>query len=1093
MNKKKFIILSVIIGVLAVLSGMWIFWAPTLFNLNTYKAQFSQAVKQQTGLDFSARNLDYKTNLNLSIDFSADDVKINQDGKKLLTLKNASVNVPLVPLLSKNIEIKGFKLNQPEIAISRDKNGKYSFESIFANIKPSDSSQKQQFKLVNGIDAEIKNYKLQLDDYKQKSPQKFVLSGDLIKVSDFNPDKQVKLETKGKLFVQDKQNIAFDVKFKTELPFAAAQNTPSKKETPDILEQFVKYNLKSNISADIELKNVQKEPDINGFISFDGLTLKIKNKILPASNGKIDFKGKSFNVDSKLYITPASYASVNGEIHDIAKNKLNLAVKTTEINFEDLKDFLESINDIANANLSVLDDFNIAGKLKADFKITDNSDFSGYLSILNTNIAYKKISKPIQNLNSTIKFADKKINFVSTYGFLDANKFVLSGFIDSKNNADLKFNINSFKSKTIIDLINQSSILKEIKPQIKDIRSLSGAIKLEAVLNGNLNKQISPEIIITPLNITIFHKQMRFPVSLTSGKITTDGEKAEIKNLKIKASSSNFNVIGSVKTLAKMPEIDLIANGYISGVDIKKYSSAEVKKSIFVKGDVPVNISVAGYMDGWKLTSQARIDNIHYVANINTNGSKILSLNLKGTPSSVSFFDSGLSSSAGQKLVSLTGGINNYSSKSPSLNNVQIALSNLNLSIVEPKGRLQLNGLISAAGNLSKPRISGNISAKNISMPSMYLTSNNVDVALKNSEILVNTGIINIQDSKFKINMALNNNFASPLVIKNINVSSDYMNADKLQKAFPAVPNQDTPVIIKHGHFSAEKMVFNGLPANNTAFDFVINPMNIMKMTNLTTSAAGGTASGKVNMNLKTSRVSANIHTNNMEINTLSTIFANTPNEIYGAMDGNINISTYGYTPEQTANNASGDIKFTVTNGKLVRLGSITHLLKAKNILSEGIGLQMLENIVDFKEANTSNQFKKLVGNISVDNGTLFINELSSQGGDMSLFSRGTIRMSNNIADISTYGTLSDRITSKLGKVPSFSVEKLINDKLTKKLPGQWGQVLADLRPKPQIPQEVSKIPPLSRGSRETDKHFLVKIQGNLYKPSSVKSFKLID
>lgn len=1200
MSKNKIIIISVVTGIFAILISCYLSLVPGLIDLNSYKSLISDGVKTNTGLDLNIGNVHFRTNLNLSVDVFADKIKLNYaDGKNLMYLDNASVNVPLLPLVFKNIEIKGVKLNSPEINLYRDKNGVYSIEPVLKNLKPSD--QKQDFKLVNGIDIEIKNYHVKFDDDYYKTPQKFVLTGDLIKISDFNPEKYIKLETKGKLLVQNNPNINFDIKFSSELPFLTAESDKKQDASFNPLDGIVKYNFKTNIIANIRLRNVQKDADIDGYVNFDGLSLKIKDKILPESYGKLDFRGKSFNIDSKLFITPESYILVNGKIIDIKKNKLNLNVKTSELNLKDVKSFAEALNDLASLKIAGLNDSDISGKLKADFEMAGNSDFKGYLNVLNTNIAYKGISKPIKNLNSIIRFEGNKLVFNDTYGFIDDNRFNINGFIDSNSNADLKLAINSFNIKTILDLVNQSSTFKELKPQFKDIKSLYGTIKVEAAAKGNLNSKINPEVRIYLINPFIVHKQAGFPVELTrgnilltgktaklndiqanilqspvyisgniddvsdktpkpqilvkipsfnmskikllsnstlldknsknlinsiknssgsvsanikisqdqkiaadmainkvsvyyapsnlpisinSGTLVSDGSRLEIKNLNIIASNSPIGISGTVTSLAKLPEVDLKASGYIAASDVKKYSSPDIRKSVAVRGNIPINASVAGYVDGWKLNSQVNIDNLSYIANINNSGSKLLKVTIKGTPSSLTFIDSGLFAS-GSKLVSITGRINKYNS-SPVLNDVKIDLSGLNLSLVEPKGKLQLNGYVLISGNASKPKTTGNISVKNISVPSMYLTSDSIAIALKNNEILVNTGILNLIDSKFKIYMALDNNFASPLIVNKIDVSSDYMNADKLQKAFPPVPYQDVPVIVKKGKFSADKMIINGLQTTNTSLDFVINPMNILKATNLITSAAGGTASGKINMNLKNSKVSVDINTKNMEVNTLASAFANISNEIYGDMNGNIDVSTYGYTPEETSNNAKGNIVFTIANGKLVRLGSITNLLKG------GFSSQLIDSILTFNEAKTSNQFKQLTGNISLNNGAMIINELCSQGGDMSLFSKGTIRMSNNYADITTLGTLSDRITSRLGRIPDFSVDKLIEDKLLKKIPGQWGQVISDIRPKPKYP-DIDKIPPLSRGSSETDRHFVVKIKGNLYSPASVKSFKVID
>jgi len=1211
MSKNKIIISSVIGGLFLLLVSAFLL-LPNFINLNNYTPQAVSEVKKQTGMDLAIGNAKFKTNLDLSISVFADDITLKYpDGESFFSLKNASVKLPLIPLAFKNIEIKAVKVNSPEINLVREKDGKYSIEKILASLPKSEG--KQEFKLVNGIDVDVSNYLLSIDDKTPASPRKFELKGEKVKVKDFNPDKFVKIETSGKLLVQNQPNVSFDIKFATELPFPQGENTTKTQQTIDPLDSLAKYDFKSNIVADLKLKNVQKDMDIDGSFNFDGLSLKLSGQTLPHSKGQLDFKGKGVKINSDLYISSGSYISLAGDIKDIKKNKLDLKVKTSDINLADVKKFAEALSDVAPMDLTALHSLDLKGKLNADFTISDEKGYNGYLNVLNTNIAYKGISKPLLNLNCIVKFTNDKLVFENTYGYFDNNKFDINGSLDSKSNADIKFLVNSFNIKTILDLVNQSSELKKIKPQLKDIASLSGDIKIEAYVNGNLNKKISPEIKVSMINPAVVHRQVGFPVSLNkgsvtikddfasingiranvlssavyisgevkelssaapkpdmqikipnfsianirqvansslvnkqtksmiygiknpsgavsadikvlpsqeisavaniknisayyapsnlpvkipNGKITTDGKVLSISNLKISPSTSALTINGTVKSLAKLPELDLQASGYLSAGDIKKYSPPETRKSIAVRGNIPVTASIAGYVDGWKLNSQINIDNLSYLANINASGNKYLKLNIQGKPSTLTFIDSGLTTSSGAKLVSITGGIKNYSSKTPVLSNLKVSMNNLGLTLVEPKGKLNLNGDITLSGSTLKPSMAGNISVKNISVPSMYLNTDRVSVALKSSDISINTGILNVLDSKFKIAMVMDNNFSKPVMtVKNINVSSSYMNADKLQKAFPPVPNQDLPVVVWKGSFSADKIVMNNLPITNTSCNFVINPMNIMKITNLSASTAGGKATGSVNMNLKNSRMSVDIDTQNMEINTLATAFANTPNEIYGSMNGGINISTYGYTPEQTLNNTKGTVTFTVTNGKLVKLGSLSHMLKAGNIISGGVGAQVIDNIVGFKAANNSNQFKKLTGKISLSGGVMNINELSSQGGDMSLFTTGYIRMSNNYGEITTLGTLSDSISSKLTRIPAFSAQKILNDKVISKM-GQWGQLITEVQPKvikPQTKYDISKIPPLSHGSNSTDRHFVVKIQGNIDKPSSVKSFKLID
>lgn len=1216
--KKKFIIAaSIFAGLLTVLYTVYLFLVPNFIDLNSYKQEMAKAVKDATGLDLSIGDVNFKTNPDFSVTIFAKKALVrHEDEKQLLSVDNAHVKVSLLPLIFKNIEIKDVAINNIYVNFYRLKDGTYKIQETLDKLKPSD--KKQGFKLVKGVDIEINNYKLQLDDYFYTNPQKFLLTGDLVKISDFNPEKFIKLETKGKFLIQDKPNVNFDVRFTSELPLTDKKEQKTS-QSFDILENIKKYDFKSNLVVDLAIKDVDKAPDINGFIKLDNFSLNIKGKTLPSSYGKVDFKGKTFDVDSKLYITPVSYIDIAGNIEDLSRNKLDLSLKTTDIDLKDLKCFIDALNEVSGMKNDAIASSNISGKLKADFKINNNTgvpDFSGYFNVSNAAVSYNGISKPLKNINSNINFQGKNIVLNDTYGYIDDNKINLTGNINYENYADLKLFVDKFNLKTVYDLANQSSLFATAKPQLKEISSLAGNIKIESAIKGKLNRIIFPETKISVINpsvvpkslglpinfikgiifvneneilinglqasalnspvfisgnvtdylaekpkpdvtikipelrlanikslsklpitdketvklinniknlsgtiatnikinqeqkinadasinaVSFYYTPCSLPVSISNGSLNADGKVLNVKNIDFKLSNSPIKISGLVSDLEKVPVLDLAISGRISAADIKKYSSLDLRKSVKFRGDLPLNGLVSGTVNNWNITAQTLIDNLSYFADITNPGKKLLNLNVQGNSGSLIFNNSGLYTingapnsnfyninSAG-KLISINGEINKLNTQKPVLNNTKIALSNLNLSLVEPKGTLQLNGNISLSGNVSNPKALGTLTVKNLSVPSMALSSSGINLSMKNNGIFLSTALLKVIDSGFKIDMALKNDLSSPFVIENINVSSSYVNADKLQKAFPPVPNQDLPVIVRKGKFYVKEMLINGIRTGDTSLDFVINPMNIMKMTDLTTSAVGGTASGKIDMNLKTSKISVDIVTKNMEVNELATTFANKRGEIYGKMNGRISLTTQGYTPEQTANNAYGKIVFTVNDGKLNKLGSLSNLLRAGNILSQGVGTQVIDNILVSKEAKASNQFKKITGDISLSNGIMNINEITAQGVDMSLYTKGVMRISNNYSEMLVLGTLSDRISSRLGKLTELSADTLIN-----KIPGQWGQVIGSLRQKPQYP-DIEKIPPLAGGENGTEKHFAAKIEGDLQSPRSVKSFKFIN
>ena len=148
-------------------------------------------------------------------------------------------------------------------------------------------------------------------------------------------EKYAKIIARGSFLVENEDKINYDLAFETELPLVEeekAKTSENKAETADVskkssqpaqridpLEGILKYDLKGNIAADLSLKEKGQIPDIKGFLKFDKLSLKVDGKKLPDSHGQFDFSGKKIVMDSKLFITPASFFAITGKVNNLAK------------------------------------------------------------------------------------------------------------------------------------------------------------------------------------------------------------------------------------------------------------------------------------------------------------------------------------------------------------------------------------------------------------------------------------------------------------------------------------------------------------------------------------------------------------------------------------------------------------------------------------------------------------------------------------------------------------------------------------------------------------------------------------------------------
>jgi AsmA protein len=104
--------------------------APAFIDIRDYKPQLEQKVAEATGRPFSVGN-DLSLSLFPWAGISFSDLKLgNPPGfseKELVTVKSFEVRVKLLPLIFKDIEVKRFILNEPDITLVKNKNGRVNW------------------------------------------------------------------------------------------------------------------------------------------------------------------------------------------------------------------------------------------------------------------------------------------------------------------------------------------------------------------------------------------------------------------------------------------------------------------------------------------------------------------------------------------------------------------------------------------------------------------------------------------------------------------------------------------------------------------------------------------------------------------------------------------------------------------------------------------------------------------------------------------------------------------------------------------------------------------------------------------------------
>ncbi|HME43890.1 MAG TPA: AsmA family protein [Syntrophorhabdales bacterium] len=123
-KRKKSLMIAGGVVVLIVIAALV---AVLLFDINSYKSKIETAASGATGLDVRI-----KGRMGLSFfpfGVSAKDIHVANKGAEILSLERLKLRVELMSLLKKQLNVTGCELVRPAVAIVKDAEGKYNFES----------------------------------------------------------------------------------------------------------------------------------------------------------------------------------------------------------------------------------------------------------------------------------------------------------------------------------------------------------------------------------------------------------------------------------------------------------------------------------------------------------------------------------------------------------------------------------------------------------------------------------------------------------------------------------------------------------------------------------------------------------------------------------------------------------------------------------------------------------------------------------------------------------------------------------------------------------------------------------------------------
>jgi len=231
----------------------------------------------------------------------------------------------------------------------------------------------------------------------------------------------------------------------------------------------------------------------------------------------------------------------------------------------------------------------------------------------------------------------------------------------------------------------------------------------------------------------------------------------------------------------------------------------------------------------------------------------------------------------------------------------------------------------------------------------------------------------------------------------------------------------------RDGQLHLDEVVYDNIIINNLNGQLSLSRDGFFRLKDATASVTDGSVALNLSQDPKRNGYTViDLTAKHLNANALMLALLNAPNQVFGDMDGHIQITTEGLTEEAATRNANGKAEFVIENGRLPAIAKIETLLAAANTFRGGITGVNLNNLFRSLSVFKTNYFAELSGSLDVHQGVGYTDDLLSDGDDLDLLIQGHLGLADAQGQLAVYGTMSQNVSGMLGKVGNLSLKSVL-------------------------------------------------------------------
>lgn len=352
------------------------------------------------------------------------------------------------------------------------------------------------------LNGEITNFKLTMKDEAKSIifPDKFTIDSEFIahtndlKIRKFiAKGDDITAELKGQINQITSTSPYFNIQF--VMPESDVRKI-ALLLPPVVVPQFNVYRLKmypfyGKARANIQIKGKFPEPTIDGNINIsDAYLIKpIPNADKATINIKCEHK--KMNVDVVVPAGNNEIVYVNGDIEDYGDNKADLRIRSSKnVDLATAEFVLNPLHQILRFLMGPVPIMDITGKGNIDIRVIGskkNPHIWGDFNFKDTSASFNDIKGLIlTKASGKLTFIDQDAHFINKTGTVNNQSFTVDGKCNLFGNIDFDVISNNQPIQSLINTINSSPMLEDIKSTIPNIQNAQGCADLKIKLTGKL-------------------------------------------------------------------------------------------------------------------------------------------------------------------------------------------------------------------------------------------------------------------------------------------------------------------------------------------------------------------------------------------------------------------------------------------------------------------------------------------------------------------------------------------------------------------------------------------------------------------------------